>query len=79
MPGSEQHSGNIDISIVIPCHNEASGLKNLEAQLSPVLDTLRTTASVELVLVDDGSSDETWERAYESPFMYDWLLSHARQ
>jgi len=62
MPGSEQHSDNIDISIVIPCHNEASGLKNLEAQLSPVLDMLRVAASVELVLVDDGSSDETWEQ-----------------
>jgi dolichol-phosphate mannosyltransferase len=61
MPGSDRPE-DVDISIVIPCHNEALGLKNLEAQLSPVLDTLRTTASVELVLVDDGSSDETWER-----------------
>jgi dolichol-phosphate mannosyltransferase len=61
MPGSERPD-NIDVSIVIPCHNEALGLQNLEEQLGPVLDTLRATANVELVLVDDGSSDETWER-----------------
>ena len=52
----------IDISIVIPCHNEEAGLANLEHQLGPVLQSLRQTAVVELVLVDDGSSDKTWAR-----------------
>jgi len=52
----------IDISIVIPCHNEEAGLASLEQQLGPVLNTLRATSLVELVLVDDGSSDATWER-----------------
>jgi dolichol-phosphate mannosyltransferase len=54
-----------DLSIIIPCHNEEAGLADLEQQLGPVLEMLRATARVELVLVDDGSSDATWERMQE--------------
>jgi dolichol-phosphate mannosyltransferase len=55
-------SRGVDLSIVIPCHNEEAGLADLERQLGPVLEALRATARVELVLVDDGSTDATWER-----------------
>ena len=61
MPGTPV-SRDLDLSIVIPCHNEEEGLADLEQQLGPVLETLRATRRVELVLVDDGSSDATWER-----------------
>ena len=61
MPGTSV-SRDVDLSIVIPCHNEEDGLADLERQLGPVLEELRATRRVELVLVDDGSSDATWER-----------------
>ncbi len=51
----------VDLSIVIPCHNEEDGLEQLEQQLGPVLRDLASRLRVELVLVDDGSSDRTWE------------------
>ena len=50
----------VDLSIVIPCYNEGSGLTQLVSDLGPVLRDLSTTGSVEVVLVDDGSSDDTW-------------------
>jgi dolichol-phosphate mannosyltransferase len=55
----------VDFSFVIPCHNEEAGLAQLGQQLGPVLGLLSATARVELVLVDDGSSDGTWERMRE--------------
>lgn len=61
MPGTPV-SRDPDLSIVIPCHNEEEGLADLGEQLGPVLEHLRATRRVELVLVDDGSSDGTWER-----------------
>src|SRR5262245_22058578 len=57
-----QRTCDIDVSIVIPCHNEEDGLANLERELGPVLETLTASSHVELVLVDDGSVDATWER-----------------
>jgi len=53
---------SVDLSIVIPCHNEEDGLAQLSQQLGPVLKTLSEKRRVELILVDDGSSDRTWER-----------------
>jgi dolichol-phosphate mannosyltransferase len=47
------------ISVVAPCYNEAAGLEEFHARLRKVLDELG--ASAEIVLVDDGSSDATWE------------------
>jgi dolichol-phosphate mannosyltransferase len=50
----------IDISIVIPCHNEEAGIAGLAEKLGPVLHTLSKNASLEVVFVDDGSTDATW-------------------
>lgn len=48
-----------DLSIVIPCYNEAEGIPSMRERLGQVLPTLRERGRVELVLVDDGSSDNT--------------------
>lgn len=45
------------LSIVVPCHNEAAGLPALYKRLTEVAE--RLTADIELILVDDGSADET--------------------
>ena len=51
-----------DISVVVPCFNEESGLQQLHDRLSLAMDRLRGATIQEVVLVDDGSDDATWER-----------------
>jgi dolichol-phosphate mannosyltransferase len=48
------------ISIVIPCFNESEGIELLRTKLTPVIKKLQETRSVELILVDDGSIDDTY-------------------
>jgi dolichol-phosphate mannosyltransferase len=50
------------LSIVIPCHNEEAGLSQMPAQLAPVVHELSAIYTVEVVFVDDGSTDTTWNR-----------------
>jgi dolichol-phosphate mannosyltransferase len=47
------------ISVVVPVHNEVETLDELHRRLSAVLDGL---GQHEIVLVDDGSDDRSWER-----------------
>ncbi len=47
------------LSLIVPCHNEADGIANLGGMLRPVVADLRRARTVELVLVDDGSADDT--------------------
>jgi dolichol-phosphate mannosyltransferase len=44
----------------MPACNEEEALRLLPARLFPVIDAMRSTYDVELVLVDDGSRDATW-------------------
>jgi dolichol-phosphate mannosyltransferase len=52
----------VNVSVVVPCFDEAEGLPQLEARLLPALATLRRTHEVEIILIDDGSRDGTLER-----------------
>ena len=47
-----------DISIVLPCYNEAASLETL---IDGYLRCLKDRKNCELVLVDNGSTDGTWE------------------
>ena len=49
----------VDLSVVIPVRNEAASLRELYAQLSRELGVLGRT--YELIIVDDGSTDESFE------------------
>ncbi len=49
----------VDLSIVIPCFDEADNVALLAEGLIPVVDSLRRSQSVEIVFVDDGSTDGT--------------------
>jgi dolichol-phosphate mannosyltransferase len=49
----------MDLSIVIPCYNEAGNVPKLLAEFLPVAVELCKTCSVEIVFVDDGSTDGT--------------------
>jgi dolichol-phosphate mannosyltransferase len=46
-------------SVIVPLFNESEGLPSLKKKLVPVLQKLSHSFSVELVLVDDGSRDNT--------------------
>jgi dolichol-phosphate mannosyltransferase len=50
----------MDLSIVIPCYNEAENVPKLRAEFFPVAAQLAQARSVEVVFVDDGSADETY-------------------
>jgi len=51
------------LSVVVPCYNESDGLRALIAALTPVLEPL--APSHEILLVDDGSRDDTFSIARE--------------
>lgn len=48
------------ISIVVPAYNEAENLARLQAEITTIMDS--TESSWELILVDDGSTDNTWRQ-----------------
>jgi dolichol-phosphate mannosyltransferase len=50
----------MDVSIVIPCCNEEDSIPQLVTRLFPVVEELRRDRSVEIVFVDDGSTDATY-------------------
>ncbi|NQU16845.1 MAG: glycosyltransferase family 2 protein [Candidatus Saganbacteria bacterium] len=49
------------LSISIPFYNEESGIPHLNERLSNVILELEKTVAVELILVDDGSTDKTFD------------------
>jgi polyisoprenyl-phosphate glycosyltransferase len=50
----------VELSLVVPIHNERAGLDEFFARVLPVLEKLN--CSFEIVCVDDGSSDSSLER-----------------
>ena len=60
----------MSISVVVPVYNEADNIVPLAEELSSVADMLD---DLEVLFVDDGSSDRTWERLCESAEKHPWL------
>lgn len=58
-PNPPKLRGSVALSVVAPCFNEAAGLYQFYDRVSAVC--ARITPSYELVLIDDGSFDKTWE------------------
>ncbi len=48
------------ISLVIPCYNEEESVDELVTEVGAVLD--RHQLDAEIILIDDGSRDKTWEK-----------------
>lgn len=49
----------MDLSIIIPCYNEAENIPVMQNSLLPVVKELSQQYSLELIFIDDGSHDET--------------------
>lgn len=52
------------LSIVIPCYNEDLVLDELHSRLTPVAEQV-AKSDYEIVLINDGSTDRTWEKIKE--------------
>ncbi|MFO0729272.1 MAG: glycosyltransferase family 2 protein [Myxococcota bacterium] len=52
------------ISLVIPCYNEEESVDELVNEVSAVLE--RHKLDAEVIIVDDGSKDKTWEKLVEA-------------
>jgi glycosyltransferase involved in cell wall biosynthesis len=55
----------IGITIVVPCFNEEPALANLRTELSSMRESLERSYHVHVILVDDGSTDRTWQLMQE--------------
>jgi polyisoprenyl-phosphate glycosyltransferase len=53
------------ISLVVPCYNESQVFPQLRAALTAVADMLNREFCLEIVIVDDGSRDDTWAQIVE--------------
>lgn len=51
----------VDVSVVIPCCNEEAGLVRLQRKLRSASLVLKQKYNTHFILVDDGSTDNTWK------------------
>jgi dolichol-phosphate mannosyltransferase len=51
----------MDLSIIVPCYNEVENVSKIEKEFIPAVIGLANAHSVEVVFVDDGSTDDTWQ------------------
>ncbi|MCP4381243.1 MAG: glycosyltransferase family 2 protein [Hyphomicrobiales bacterium] len=49
------------VTIIVPCYNEEAGLHQLADSLTSFIGRCEGTYQVSLVIVDDGSTDNTWD------------------
>ncbi len=54
------HERPVDVTVVLPAYNEEDSIHGIHDQVVEVLDA--TSATYEILFVDDGSTDATWER-----------------
>ncbi|OGO19656.1 MAG: hypothetical protein A2Z14_10450 [Chloroflexi bacterium RBG_16_48_8] len=51
----------MNLSIIIPLYNEVENIPRLKRELSPILTELAQSHIIEVVFVDDGSTDSTYK------------------
>ncbi len=61
----------MDLSVVIPLYNEEESLPELLAWLNAVIEKMKVT--FEVILIDDGSTDGSWEQIVRLREKYDSL------
>ena len=58
---SRERTESISTSVVLPAYNEAGNITGLVEEVVGIFDTYETYRPVEVIIVDDGSTDETRE------------------
>jgi glycosyltransferase involved in cell wall biosynthesis len=71
MSDSETANSTNSISIVVPVYNSAISLKEFVRRVEPVLTRFENH---ELILVNDGSADDSWDLIQEIASKYEWVL-----
>ncbi len=68
------------ISVVVPCFNEAEGIRHLAESLERFDEDMGSRYDVQYIFVDDGSTDETHDRLVEafSDDVRSTVVSHSR-
>jgi glycosyltransferase involved in cell wall biosynthesis len=69
--------GNMKLSIIVPCKNEEDNVEELYSKINEVLNKIK----YEIIFIDDGSSDKTFERLsdlYEKDIKHVKVLSFSR-
>jgi len=70
--------GEIRYTLIIPCYNEAETIPHLREALRPLIEQLKADGGVEVLFVDDGSTDGTGDllRAIFAGWPFVRILSH---
>jgi glycosyltransferase involved in cell wall biosynthesis len=61
VPHSEKENARQAVTVVVPCFNEKVGLHYLAEKLDTLTTELGDEVALSFVLVDDGSTDATWD------------------
>ena len=51
----------MNYSIIVPLYNESNNIKNLHDEMMAIIYTLKENRNFELIYIDDGSSDDTFD------------------
>jgi dolichol-phosphate mannosyltransferase len=70
---TEAQKCTVELSIVVPCFNEELGVDQLHERLCHARDSFVGGEIREVVLVDDGSSDATWNLFQKLFVGYSWV------
>lgn len=70
-PCQSENQTNIDLSIIIPCFNCERYIGNLLCEIGQQVDSY---PNVEVIAVNDGSSDSTFQLLHEKANISSWLI-----
>ncbi len=71
MGALEVHDDRSGISVVIPCYHTPGSLERVCQEITEHVAPLAD--SIELILVDDGSADDTWEKISRVSAQHEWV------